>query len=565
MTKMEGVFAAGDFRQGKTTFVVDAVGEGHKAADAIHRYLIGMDLHPSLGHQEQVVLSESEMLNRLDLRESARETRTGIPHLPPKQRKNCFDEVDLRFCEEEALREAGRCLTCGPCSECMACLDVCEPGAITHLQISSDSGMDFDWVVIADDEIPDPDCRGALKISANDPLSGSAAAFQVLSELGMVSFAQSYRSDSSMEQPDMRKDRVGLVLCHCGGEISNSVDFQSIAVTARKWPGIITVQDLPHCCSDQGAALIKGIIQKDDLNKLVLAACSCCSLDQICFSCTYQRMRCKEYLGLFSKPQFQADIECANIREQCAWAHGGERHTTTAAAEKIIQAALARMNGAGKKPHHPINRVSTSVLILGSGTAAEICSAGLNSLGIKNLHIPDLPRTLLRIGGYYLINNPSGEHRVELIIFAPRDQEELKQLLASHRIGNGKSVLTSTMDQQTLLDYGIVVCPPAADPLTAGQAAAARIGVWISRVSSSEGALSAEVDWSRCRACSTCLEVCGFGIPEIVEDGYGRHARIDPGLCLGCGTCAAHCPSGAISPGLAPDNTIELMLDTVLK
>ena len=41
MTPLEGLFAAGDFRVGKTTFVVDAVGEGHRAARSIHHYLTG--------------------------------------------------------------------------------------------------------------------------------------------------------------------------------------------------------------------------------------------------------------------------------------------------------------------------------------------------------------------------------------------------------------------------------------------------------------------------------------------------------------------------------------------
>ena len=33
-----------------------------------------------------------------------------------------------------AMAEAQRCLMCGPCSECLACEAVCEPGAILHDQ-----------------------------------------------------------------------------------------------------------------------------------------------------------------------------------------------------------------------------------------------------------------------------------------------------------------------------------------------------------------------------------------------------------------------------------------------
>ncbi|MCK4821355.1 FAD-dependent oxidoreductase, partial [bacterium] len=43
-----------------------------------------------------------------------------------------FDEVELGFSEKDATSEAGRCLNCGGCCECMQCVDVCEPEAIFH-------------------------------------------------------------------------------------------------------------------------------------------------------------------------------------------------------------------------------------------------------------------------------------------------------------------------------------------------------------------------------------------------------------------------------------------------
>ncbi len=41
MTTMPGVFVAGDVHRGVTFFVVDAIGEGHKSARSIDRYLRG--------------------------------------------------------------------------------------------------------------------------------------------------------------------------------------------------------------------------------------------------------------------------------------------------------------------------------------------------------------------------------------------------------------------------------------------------------------------------------------------------------------------------------------------
>ena len=57
------------------------------------------------------------------------------------------------------------------------------------------------------------------------------------------------------------------------------------------------------------------------------------------------------------------------------------------------------------------------------------------------------------------------------------------------------------------------------------------------------GGIVAVVDRSRCAVCCTCVRVCPFDIPRIV-DGV---SFIDSGLCKGCGACAAECPGKAIS------------------
>jgi heterodisulfide reductase subunit A-like polyferredoxin len=43
-----------------------------------------------------------------------------------------------------------------------------------------------------------------------------------------------------------------------------------------------------------------------------------------------------------------------------------------------------------------------------------------------------------------------------------------------------------------------------------------------------------------------------------------RNARVDPNICTGCGICAAHCPSGAISAGYASDNQLAAMIEAIL-
>jgi len=132
MTTMKGVFVAGDVHRGVTFFVVDAIGEGHKAARSIDRFLRG-----KFGLQEPhrlpaVDLSLDEIETKFKLGESSRDGRIPIKSIPLKERVHNFREVDLTLTESEALAEAERCLRCGVCSECLECVSACERGAIDH-------------------------------------------------------------------------------------------------------------------------------------------------------------------------------------------------------------------------------------------------------------------------------------------------------------------------------------------------------------------------------------------------------------------------------------------------
>ena len=50
------------------------------------------------------------------------------------------------------------------------------------------------------------------------------------------------------------------------------------------------------------------------------------------------------------------------------------------------------------------------------------------------------------------------------------------------------------------------------------------------------------VDAAACVGCKRCIRE--LGCPALTMDG-GK-ARIEPGLCTGCGLCSQVCPAGAI-------------------
>ena len=133
MTTLPGVFVAGDVRRGMTTFVVDAVGEGHHIGRAVDRYL----RQPGGGVPEPVKLEVSrldkdEVTARIQDGKASEKPRSKVRTLAVEDRANNFREVDLPMTEAEALAEAARCLNCGACSECLECVAACDRGAINH-------------------------------------------------------------------------------------------------------------------------------------------------------------------------------------------------------------------------------------------------------------------------------------------------------------------------------------------------------------------------------------------------------------------------------------------------
>ena len=100
------------------------------------------------------------------------------------------------------------------------------------------------------------------------------------------------------------------------------------------------------------------------------------------------------------------------------------------------------------------------------------------------------------------------------------------------------------------------------DTVAQASAAAAKASVFLAHEKVRLDPTIAVVDEARCRACGTCVEICQFHAPELVEIAPGSYAaRVNPSLCKGCGTCASWCPSGAIVSKHFTDRQVHAMID----
>lgn len=126
-TTAPGIFVAGDLAHG-TRLLIDAVASGKAAARSVYRYLTGRELRA-----EQVTVPLVEHYYR---RERGYEAlrRVAPRTAPPAERlRDPRALVELGYGEQEAVREASRCLDCSVtpvfdgtrCVLCGGCADVC--------------------------------------------------------------------------------------------------------------------------------------------------------------------------------------------------------------------------------------------------------------------------------------------------------------------------------------------------------------------------------------------------------------------------------------------------------
>ncbi|HUU80679.1 MAG TPA: FAD-dependent oxidoreductase, partial [Acidobacteriota bacterium] len=145
-TSIPYIFASGDAVTGPAT-VIEAVSSAHKAVEAIHRFMQEEDLDrfaEELAGQEPPGQDWQEIPKGL-----AKEPRARMTHRDTKASASNFDEVNLGLSEEEAKIESRRCLNCGVCSECMACVKACEPKAVDHTMVPEEREIEVGNIILA--------------------------------------------------------------------------------------------------------------------------------------------------------------------------------------------------------------------------------------------------------------------------------------------------------------------------------------------------------------------------------------------------------------------------------
>ncbi|MHA1299508.1 MAG: 4Fe-4S binding protein, partial [Candidatus Helarchaeota archaeon] len=321
--------------------------------------------------------------------------------------------------------------------------------------------------------------------------------------------------------------KIGVFICHCGTNIGGIIDIEKIKKELKDDPDLV-VFDNPYTCSEPGLLEIKKAIKEENLDRIVIAACSP-----------------KMHGSLFQDVLTESGInpfllDIANIREQDSWVHRKQPLYATTKALDLIKMAIAKV-----KQLEPLEKIKipikNSCLVIGGGIAGINAALSIANMGIKVYLVEKSPS----LGGYMAhFDKTFPTLDCSICILAPMmvetglhsnievfDYSEVKEVRG--HIGNFKVT--------------IIKKPRFVDP-------------------------------SKCT--SGCIEDCSTNCPIEVLDrfnNYGSHkaiyipfpqavplmAIIDKDHCIGCGNCEIFCKRDAIDFTQKPEE-IKIEVGTII-
>jgi heterodisulfide reductase subunit A len=162
--------------------------------------------------------------------------------------------------------------------------------------------------------------------------------------------------------------KIGVFVCHCGHNIAGTVDVAAVVEQVEQHPDVVFATDYKYMCSDPGQQLIRDTVTEQELDGVVVAACS-----PAMHETTFRRTVSGVGLNPFR-------CESANIREQVSWVHQGDKAEATAKALQIARSIVEKVKGNEclQSLKLPVTR---RMLVIGGGitgmqAALDIADAG---------------------------------------------------------------------------------------------------------------------------------------------------------------------------------------------
>ncbi|HKZ94722.1 MAG TPA: CoB--CoM heterodisulfide reductase iron-sulfur subunit A family protein [Candidatus Bathyarchaeia archaeon] len=320
--------------------------------------------------------------------------------------------------------------------------------------------------------------------------------------------------------------KIGVYICHCGVNISATVDVEDVAKYASSLPNVALAKHYMYMCSAPAQAMIRNDIKEHGLTRVIVASCSP-RMHELTFRRVVEEGGLNPYL-----------FDMTNIREHCSWVHPEEPQKATKKAKDLIRMSVAR--AALLEPlQKRIVEVTVRALVVGAGIAGLRSALDLAERGFEVYLVekePVLGGRMTQLNKVY----PTGDYALDL----------LKPLI------------------------GAVVPNPKITVLTSSKLTAVDgyIGNFKAKIFTNPRHVN-----EKCDACGKCVAVCPVEVSNDFDFGLGKRKAIylpfpdavphrytvDHVNCNKCGKCVETCDKGAIDLNQQPTES-EVDVGTII-
>ncbi len=309
------------------------------------------------------------------------------------------------------------------------------------------------------------------------------------------------------------KPRVGVYVCHCGGNISDVVDTKKVVAEIAKNENVALAKDYIFMCSDPGQNLILEDIQNEHLTHIIVASCSP-RLHYLTFSKKIAEAGLNKYM-----------YEHVNIREQVSWVHSHEHEAATEKAIHLINGAIDRLMF--QKPLSPIEKKNTqNCIVVGGGIGGLTAALDVARAGIPVDLIEKSPFLGGRVPQTHTLypteeeSKPMIEKLIKKVlnhklinVYTNTEITSAKGAIGSYEIGI-KTHSRGVVKESDKLEAAIAACPEEV-PNEFNYELDKRKAIY-KPYPMALPTLPA-IDWNSCTKCGKCAEIAGDAI-ELKDD-----------------------------------------------
>ncbi|MDO4890860.1 MAG: CoB--CoM heterodisulfide reductase iron-sulfur subunit A family protein, partial [Coriobacteriaceae bacterium] len=308
--------------------------------------------------------------------------------------------------------------------------------------------------------------------------------------------------------------RIGVFICHCGTNISATVDVEKVGEAAAKLPNVVHVELNKYMCSDPSQDMVREVIKEHKLDRIVMGTCS-----PRMHELTWRKLLATTDVNPYM-------LEVANLREQCSWVHK-DRQVATAKAIDLIKMAVAKVDKLSplKTTQIPVTK---RALVIGGGIAGMQVALDIADAGFP---VTIVEKKSSLGGNMVMLDKTFPTLDCSACICTPKMSE----------VGNHPNITVKTLAEV--------------------EAMSGYVGNF--EVTIREKAKY--IDYNLCTGCGACETKCPSKVPNEFDQGMSERTSIyklfaqavpakpviDPVHCRKltegkCGVCAKICPTGAI-------------------